>query len=181
MATNHQVMARSKLSKLIAPVAAVALMGSLLAAPASAGTSAGGAEAACSSAVLVLRTFRVVATPSKTNVKPGDKFTVDVTVTRPAPEDPVGQGVTFEPPTSVPAENATVGISIWVGERTYFWQIGMTDAEGKDTLKLKVPANAETGKALASVSARYWVKSDCPDILEDGYTNYLDFVTVRPK
>ena len=180
MTTNLQHMARSKLSKLIAPVAAVALMGSLLAAPASAGTS-GGTRAACSSAVLVLRTFNVVAVPSKKKLKPGDKFTVEVTVTRPAKEDPVGQGLEFEPPTSLPAEGVTVGLSVWVGERTYFWQVGMTDAEGKSILKVKVPANAEAGKALASASARHWIKSDCPDILEDGYTNDLDFVTILPR
>lgn len=180
MTTNLHDMTRSKLSKLIAPVAAVALIGSLLAAPASAGTS-DTTETACSSAVLVLRSLNVVATPSKTKVKPGEKFTVDVTVTRPASEDPVGQGVTFEPPMSVPAENITVGISVWVGKRTYFWQVGVTDAEGKDTLTLKVPAGSESGKALASVSGRRWIKSDCPDILEDGYTNYVNFVTVLPR
>lgn len=178
MRTNHQVMARSKLTKLVAPLAVLALMGSLLAAPASATTS-NGAGAACSSAVLVLRSLHITAVPSKKTVKPGEKFTVDVTVTRPAHEDPLGNGVAFDPPTTVPAEDVTVGLSVWVGERTYFWQIGLTDAEGKDTLRLKVPANAETGEALASASARHWIKNDCPDILEDGYTNYLNFVTVK--
>jgi hypothetical protein len=171
-------MARSKLTKLVAPVAALALMGSLLAAPASATTS-NPAGAACASAVLVLRSLHITAVPSKKTVKPGEKFTVDVTVTRPAHEDPLGNGVAFDPPTTVPAEDVTVGLSVWVGERTYFWQIGLTDAEGKDTLRLKVPANAETGEALASASARHWIKNDCPDILEDGYTNYLNFVTVK--
>ena len=177
MRTNQEVMARSKLTKLFAPVAALALMGSLLAAPASATTNGG--DAACSSAVLVLRSLHVTATPSKKTVKPGEKFTVDVTVTRPAHEDPAGNGMTFDPPASVPAEDVTVGLSVWVGDRTYFWQIGLTDAEGKDTLRLKVPANAEGGEALASASARHWIKNDCPDILEDGYTNYLSFVTVK--
>ena len=100
-------------------------------------------------------------------------------VTRPAHEDPVGQGIEFTPPTSVPAEGVTVGASIWVGDRTYFWQIGLTDENGEDTLTLKVPKNAETGEALASFSARYWIKNDCPDILEDGYRNYVPFVTVK--
>lgn len=178
MRTNHTAMAHSKLIKLFAPVAVLALTGSLLVAPASATTSKPRGTA-CSSAVLVLRSLNVTAVPSKKTLKPGEKFTVDFTVTRPAGEDPVGNGVTFDPPASVPAENVTVGLSIWVGDRTYFWQIGLTDAEGKDTLPLKVPANAEGGKALASASARRWIKSDCPDILEDGYTNYVDFVTIK--
>jgi hypothetical protein len=170
-------MARHKSLKLLAPIAALALVGSLMAAPASADVR-GASGTACSSAVLVLRSLHVVAEPSKKFVKPGDKFTVDVTVTRPAHEDPVGEGIEFEPPASVPAEDVTVGLSVWVGERTYFWQVGLTDAEGKDTLSLKVPKNAEAGEALASASGRHWIKSDCPDILEDGYTNYLNFVTV---
>ena len=154
---------------------------SLLAAPASATTSAPRETgAACSAAVLVLRSLHVTATPSKKVVKPGDKFTVDVTVTRPAHEDPVGEGMTFDPPASLPAEDVTVGLSIWVGERTYFWQVGLTDAEGTDTLQLKVPANAEPGKALAAASARHWIKNDCPDILEDGYTTYPKFVKIVP-
>lgn len=136
-------------------------------------------QAGCSASVLVLRALNVEATTSKKVVKPGDRFTVDVKVTRPAHEDPLGQGIEFTPPASVPAENVTLGISVWVGKRTYFWQVGISDANGEDTLTLKVPANAETGEALASVSARRWIKQDCPDILEDGYATYSPFVVVK--
>ena len=171
-------MTRTRLLHSAALSIAVALLASFLAAPTAAAAPRPGSKA-CSSAVLVLRTLHVEAVPSKKVVKPGDKFTVDVTVTRPAHEDPVGQGIEFDPPASLPAENVTVGLSVWVGERTYFWQVGLTDAEGKDTLTLKVPANAETGEALAMVSGRYWIKSDCPDILEDGYATYAPFVTIK--
>ena len=174
MGQNHHHMVRTKLSKLIAPLAALTLLSTLLAAPASAAATGTG----CGGAVLVLRTLHVVATPSKTKVRPGEKFTVKVKVTRPAHEDPLGNGVEFEPPASVPAEDITVGLSVWVGERTYFWQVGITDANGVSVLKLKVPNNSESGEALASASGRHWIKNDCPDILEDGYTNYFDFVTI---
>ena len=178
METNHQDMVRTKLSKLIAPLGAVALLATLLSAPASAGATA--TNTGCGGAVLVLRTLHVEAHPSKEVVHPGEKFTVHVKVTRPAHEDPLGNGIEFEPPASFPAENVTVGISVWVGKRTYFWQVGVTNEKGEDVLKLRVPRNSESGKALASASARNWVKSDCPDILEDGYTNYLDFITIKP-
>ena len=171
-------MTRPRLLHSAALSIAVALLATFLAAPIASATPTTGSNA-CSSAVLVLRTLHVEAVPSKKVLKPGDTFSVDVTVTRPAREDPVGQGIEFESPVSVPAEGVTVGLSVWVGERTYFWQVGMTDAEGKETLKLKVPANAELGEALASVSARHWIKNDCPDILEDGYTNYAPFVTIK--
>ena len=167
--TNHHHMPARNLIKLLAALTMLASI--FVATPAASATGCGGG-------VLVLRSLHVVAEPSKTKVKPGEKFTVDITVTRPAHEDPVGQGLEFEPPASVPAEGVTVGLSVWVGERTYFWQVGLTDAEGKNTMTLRVPKNAEAGKALASASARHWIKNDCPDILEDGYTNYLNFVTV---
>ena len=172
-------MVRTKLSKLIAPLGAVAVL-SLLLAPAPAAADVVASDGACSSSVLVLRSLHIEAVPSKKVVHPGEKFTVDVTVTRPAHEDPVGEGIEFTPPTSAPAEDVTVGMSIWVGDRTYFWQVGLTDAEGKDTLTVKVPKNSEYGSALASASARHWIKNDCPDILEDGYTNYLNFVKIVP-
>jgi len=171
-------MIRTKLSKLLAPFAAIALFGSLMAPTAAGADVVGGGDSACASAVLVLRSLHVEAHPSKMVVRPGQKFTVHVKVTRPAHEDPAGEGIEFTPPTSAPAEDVTVGLSIWVGDRTYFWQVGMTDANGEDTLTLKVPRNAEAGPALASASGRRWIKNDCPDILEDGYTNYMHFVTV---
>ena len=177
MRTNHHHMVRTKLFKLVALLGAVALSTTLLATPVGAATTS---ETGCGGAVLVLRTLHIEAHPSKKIVHPGDKFTVHVKVTRPAHEDPLGNGVTFEPPTSLPAKDVIVGLSVWVGQRTYFWQVGQTDENGEDVMTLKVPRNAESGKAIASASARNWIKNDCPDILEDGYTNYLDFVTIKP-
>ena len=133
----------------------------------------------CSGAMTALRTFHVEAVPSKKVVRPGEKFAVDVVVTRPAHEDPAGQGITFEPPVSAPAEDVIIGISIWVGDRTYFWGIGLSNADGKATLRLKVPTKAESGKALASASGRRVLKDDCPEIMEDGYATYDLFLTVK--
>jgi hypothetical protein len=133
----------------------------------------------CSAAVLVLRTLHLEATPSKKAVKPGDKFKVDVKVTRPADEDPLNSGITFERPTSQPAPDVTVGVSIWVGEQTYFFNIGVSDENGEVSLPMRVPNNAESGAAFAAVSGRHWIKQDCPDILEDGFRAYENFVTIK--
>ena len=136
------------------------------------------AGAGCGSSVLVLRTLHVEAKPSKKELERGEKFIVHVTVTRPAEEDPLGNGVTYERPTSTPAKDVTVGVAIWVGERTYFWGVGLTDENGKSDVKVKVPRNSEYGSAIASISGRHWLKRDCPDILEEGYANYVDFIRV---
>lgn len=167
-------MVRTKLSKLIASLVALMVFSTLPAVPVSAATTGTG----CGGAVFVLRTLHVVATPSKTKVKPGETVTVNIKVTRPAHEDPLGNGIELEPPASAPAEDVTVGLSVWVGKRTEFWQVGSTDANGESVLKLKVPKNSEPGKARAAASGRRWVKNDCPDILEDGYTKYIDFITI---
>ena len=155
-------------------VATVALIGAFL----MPSTTASAASDACSSSVIVLRDLHIEAAPERKKVAPGDKFDVKVTVTRPAHEDPLGQGIEFEPPASFPAEDVTVGLSIYVGERTYFWQVGITDANGEETMRLKVPHFSEEGWALAVASARHWIKSDCPDILEEGYSYYPRFVKV---
>jgi hypothetical protein len=158
---------------------ATSLVAALVAVPAST-SAADTRKAACSAAVLVLRSLHIEVVPSKSVVRPGERFTAEATVTRPAHEDPAGNGITFEPPASTPAEDVTVGLSVYVGERTYFWQVGLTDAQGKDTLKLKVPNNSELGTAYAMASARHWIKSDCPDILEEGYATYPEFVRIVP-
>ncbi len=141
--------------------------------------TAGAAPCMNGEGVIVLRSLHIEAQPSKKVVAPGDKFSVKVTVTRPAHEDPADLGIQFEPPASVPAEDVTVGLSVWVGERTYFWNIGTTDANGEVTLPLKVPARSEVGPAFASISGRHWIKNDCPDILEDGYRDYARFVVIK--
>ncbi|MGH2807108.1 MAG: hypothetical protein ACRDKT_07510 [Actinomycetota bacterium] len=133
-----------------------------------------------SSSVLTLHSFHIEAEPSKKIVRRGQVFTVTITVTRPAHEDPADLGITYEPPMSTPEKDVRVGISLWTGERTYFYSLGLTDANGEDKLKIRVPKDAEPGKAYASVSAQKWIKQDCPDILEYGFREYPDFVVVAP-
>jgi hypothetical protein len=81
---------------------------------------------------------------------------------------------------STPEKDVRVGISLWTGERTYFYAMGMSDENGEEILKIRVPKNAEPGKAYASVSAQKWLKQDCPDILEYGFREYPDYVVVAP-
>lgn len=155
----------------------------LLAAALVAGLVAPGSAQAlpCSSgAVLVLESFHVVAEPESKVARRGQKLDVLVTVTRPAHKDPFGFGVQFDPPTSRPEPDANVGISVWTGERTYFWALGMTDENGEAKLTLRIPKNAELGDADVTASAYKWIKRDCPDILETGFREYERFFTVVP-
>src|SRR5918999_3760457 len=65
-----------------------------------------------------LKTFHVVLTTPKKVYDVDDVVPVQVDVTRPAHEDPLGQDQQIDPPTSQPAEGVTVGIGLQVG-RTY--------------------------------------------------------------
>jgi hypothetical protein len=162
---------------MVAQIAALGVVMALLPGLAPAPASA----AACRgpNAVLVLRDLWVEATPSAAVVRPGQSFTALIEVSRPAHEDPADQGIQFEPPASVPAEGISVGISIWSGKRTYFWNIGTSDANGEIKLKLKVPKNAEPGAARSTLFAQHWINQSCPDVLENGFNNYEKFLTIK--
>ena len=154
---------------------ALLLVAGTLVAP---GTTPASAEG-CGGSVLVLRTLNVKAKPSKTQLERGEKFTVHMKVTRPAEEDPLGNGIHLgKPPESTPAEDVTVGISIWVGKRTYFYGVGITNEKGKADVPVTVPKDSELGWAYAAATARHWIKNDCPDILEYGDRYYQDFLEV---
>lgn len=177
-AQNHPLMRPRKQFKLFALVTALMVVGTLLF-PASSATALA-CRGGGGSAVLVLESFHVTATPDKKTARRGDKVTVKLKVTRPAHEDPVDLGLQFDPPMSTPEKDAIVSVSVWVGEQTYFWDMGLTDANGEETLTLKVPKNSELGTAYASASAYKWLKRDCPDILETGFTEYEKFFAVIP-
>ena len=127
---------------------------------------------------LYFRTLHVEAVPSKRKVTRGERFTVAITVTRPAHEDPLGQGIRFEPPMSLPAADIPIWISIWVGDWTYFWDVGITDENGEATLHLKVPRDSEYGWAFATAAGEKYQTNICPEIIEEGYSYYTDFVKV---
>ncbi len=132
----------------------------------------------CGSSEVRLHTLHIEAIPSKKKVHRGESFKVEITATRPAHEDPAGQGIEFEPPVSVPAADIPIWITVFVGKYTYFWDIGMTDENGKDTLNLTVPKNSEPGRALAIASGKKYHWQVCPELVEEGYAYYTDFVKV---
>ena len=133
---------------------------------------------ACSGAVLQMETLHVEAVPEKKVYRPGDTAVVEMTVSRPAHRDPFDMGVEFTPPASAPASDITVGVTVWVGQRTYFWDMGISDEEGKATMKLRIPRSSEGGVSAANASGRNVIRSDCPDIVELGFTDYPRFFKI---
>ena len=138
------------------------------------------AAAGLGGSVLTLKSFYVTAKPAKKVVSPGDKVKVKIKVTRPAHEDPFDQDIQLEPPVSTPEKDVSVGVAVWVGKYTYFWNMGITDENGEETFTLRIPEDSELGNAYAVASAEKWLKRDCPDIVERGFHEYENFLTIVP-
>jgi hypothetical protein len=128
-----------------------------------------------------LRTYHIEAKPDAKEYAIGDVVKVKVTVTRPADEDPAGQGQPTERPTSQPAEGVRVGMSAWV-KRVYFYGFGaLTDAEGKTTVKLKIPNYTKPGWAFVAAGAERFIVfiPPCWDVYEEGFAEWPRFFKVE--
>lgn len=115
-----------------------------------------------------LRTFHIEAQQAE-SFKIGTAAKIDITVTRPAHQDPLDLGVEFEPPASTPADNVLVGVGIHVGD-VFVPGFARTDADGKAIISMKLPKYMTPG--LASMSVYAWNvvhESPCLRVEEDGY------------
>ena len=142
----------------------------------------GGVVSGCGGTRLVnLHTLHIEAEPRKEVYGRGETIVIDVTVTRPAEEDPAGEGNPMPRPVTEPAADVEVGGALWVGN-TYRWDFGMTDEEGHAVLRVKMPRNSGTGWARAEFAAEkmHYSNNGCPDVREVGYRSYDRFVRVDP-
>ena len=132
-------------------------------------TATSSSAAACAMETVALKTFHLVLAADKKVYKVGDTATVEVTVTRPAHEDPLGNGIPFDPPQSYPAEDVNVGIGLRVGD-VFLFGHSITDAEGKAAVKVKLEPWTPAGPAIADGFA-WEVAADTPclRVEENGY------------
>ncbi len=128
--------------------------------------------------VVQLRSFHVEAEPQRKTYQAGDVMRVLVRVSRPANEDPAGQGIPLDRPTSSPASDVPAGVSIWV-DSWPMWGSGVTDADGVVRLKIKVPDHVPRGTGAAYAWAEKVWRQECPDVREQGDSEYPTFVVVR--
>lgn len=144
-----------------APIVAVATL-AFPTLPASA-SPCGGIE------VVSLTTFHLDIAPAKPVYEVGQTAVFNVTITRPAHEDPAGQGIEVPPPRSFPAADVPVGIGLVV-EDVYLWGLGRTDAAGKTSIKVPLRSYTPAGVAQARAFAQKTVvDSPCLTVNEIGY------------
>lgn len=108
-----------------------------------------------------LESFEVLTEWSKSTYAPGETAKVDVTVLRPAPKDPLGFGVEYDPPTQTPVEGANVVTALAVGVPP-LWGVGVTDADGKVHIEIKLRKDLK-GPIYASTRASIIYNEDGPD------------------
>ena len=126
------------------------------------------AAPACAETI-VLKTFHLVVESDKKVYKVGDTAKINVTVTRPAHEDPAGQGIPIDPPQSEPAEAIDVGIGLRVGD-VFLFGHSITNAEGKASVKVRLEPWTPPGNAIADAFAWHVIQdTPCLRIEENGY------------
>ena len=128
--------------------------------------------------VVSLRTYHLVVEADKPSYKVGDTAVINVTVTRPAHEDPLGQGIPVDPPESFPAEEVNVGIGLRVGD-VFLFGHALTNADGLAKVKIQIKDYTPAGKASADAYAWKTVQeTPCAKVEENGYTNAPNLFTV---
>lgn len=159
---------------------ALAALAAMLVALLVPGAAAEAATAACSGRssggmVTRLRTFTVEGQPTNKSYKVGTTAVVKVTVTRPGQEDPLGNGIPLNSPVSFPAEDVDVFVGLYLGN-FYMYGVGVTDEEGKATIRVKLNPNAPAGNVIGEIGAReFYNRGGCPDIEEEGFVYYPRF------
>ena len=117
-----------------------------------------------------LLTFNVELGKVKSAYRIGDVVPINVTVTRPAQEDPLGNGIPMERPFVEPAEGVIVGVGLHVG-RVFLPGAAITDADGLARIRIKIEDYAPAGaKVDASIYAwKVIQETPCASVQEYGY------------
>lgn len=118
-----------------------------------------------------LLTFHVEMDKTKATYRIGEVVKMRLTVTRPAKEDPAGQGTPMDRPYVEPVEGADIAIGTEVGD-VYLSGAGKTGSDGTAEVKIKIENYAPPGEwATTGVFARkVVVSSPCATIEEYGHT-----------
>ena len=118
---------------------------------------------------VTLRTFDLEVTPPKI-AKIGSTITVKVLVTRPAKEDPAGQGIPMERPFVEPASEVIVGVGLSIGY-VFLPGAAMTNQDGIAKVKIIMQDYAPADKKVDMIVYAWKIlqQTPCATVQEDGY------------
>ena len=117
-----------------------------------------------------LLTFKLDVEKMKREYKIGEIVDVKVTVTRPAEEDPLGNGIPMDRPYVEPVVGAIVGVGFHVG-RVFLPGAAITDDQGVAVIRIKIENYAPAGQSV-DVSVYAWKviqQTTCATVQEYGY------------
>jgi hypothetical protein len=139
------------------------------------------APVGCKGVVTRIHAFTVSAEWNKRVYSNTEKALVIVTVTRPAPEDPLGLGIPTDSPITYPVEGATVTTSVDTDRYPFPYGYGHTNADGQVGLKVPLQLLEKPGPYDVDHLAELWTnQGGCPDIQEWGYLRESPGFTIRP-
>ena len=118
---------------------------------------------------ITVRTFNLDVTAPKV-AEIGSTVTVKVLVTRPAKEDPLGQGIPMDRPFVEPAADVIVGVGLMVGP-VFLPGAALSDEDGIARVKIVMQDYAPANKAV-NMSVYAWKvlqSTPCATVQEDGY------------
>jgi hypothetical protein len=134
-----------------------------------------------SNETVALRTLHIEAKVPKKVYKVGEIIKMPVEVTRPAKEDPLGQGIPMDRPYVMPAEGVNLGVGLVIGD-VFLPGFGVTDEEGKVTVQIRVEKWVKPAVANASFySWKTQVESVCARVEEFGFRPYPSFFKVTTR
>ena len=118
-----------------------------------------------------LLTFNLELGKTKREYEIGDTVTIGITVTRPAKEDPLGNGIPMDRPYVEPAEGVTVGVGLSIG-RVFLPGAAISNADGLARVKIKLE---DYGPANQTVDASIYAwkivqQTPCLTVQEYGFT-----------
>ena len=145
-------------------LALLLLAGASVALTPSAAFACGGVE------TLSLKTFHLEVQANKKVYKIGETANIKVTVTRPAEEDPLGNGIPMERPYVEPAPDVNIGVGLAIG-RVFLPGAGITDENGVAIVRIKIERYAPRNQ-WADASAYAWKvlhEMPCATVQEDGF------------
>ena len=119
---------------------------------------------------VTFRTLHLEVEQPRTTYKVGETAKIKVTVTRPAKEDPLGEGTPIERPYVEPAPGVMVGVGLYIGN-VFLPGAAVTNDEGLAVVRIKIENYVPVNK-WADASAYAWKvvqDSPCATIQEDGY------------
>ncbi|MGH2755906.1 MAG: hypothetical protein ACRDLB_15940 [Actinomycetota bacterium] len=116
-----------------------------------------------------LRDFYIEASVKKKTYRVGDTIQFPVHVSRPAEEDPFGLGMSMNPGSMGPVEEANIGVGLLIGD-VFLPGFAITDANGDALIKVKI----ENYVKPATVDAAFYswkiaADSPCLRVEENGF------------